>query len=107
MESINLTTTFNQEVNRYKDTFCGYDIKDEKKTLSKSEKKEKECDGYICMYECGKHLLYSMYESAYASQEMNINQIKKMVKSFNYGIKEKVAQTKTCKLILIVVRSKV
>ena len=52
-----------------------YDIKGEENTSSTFEKKEQERDGYVCMYEFGKHLLHSMYECACVAQEKAISML--------------------------------
>ena len=48
-------TEFMQQGNKY-----GKRCKE--KTLSKSKKKEKSRDVYVCMYECVKNFLHLMYE---------------------------------------------
>ena len=53
----------------HKQNLSVYDIKGEEKTLRTLEIKEQEHDGYVCMYERGKHLLYSMYECVWEAQE--------------------------------------
>ena len=65
-----------------------YDINSKEKTLSTSEKKENSHDGYVCMYECGKQLLYSMYERARTAQETNIRIMNNTVDIYNYEIKK-------------------
>ena len=59
-----------------------------KKTLSTSEKKEKERDGYVCIYKCGKHLFHSKYEHVWTEKKMNTSQMKEIVELLNYEIKE-------------------
>ena len=52
-----------------------------------SEKKEKACDGYVHIYEYGKHLLHSTYERVCAEQETTISEIIIMLDSFKSDIK--------------------
>ena len=49
--------------------------KGEENTSSTSEAR----NGYVCMYEHGKHLLYSLYERAWAAHEKNISNMREMV----------------------------
>ena len=56
-----------------------YDNKGEETTSGPSEKKEKSCDGYVCMYECGKHLFNSNYERTCVAQETTISKMKDIV----------------------------
>ena len=44
------------------------------------EKKEIARDGFVCIYECGKQLLHSTYERAWASKDMTTINIKEMLK---------------------------
>ena len=55
LESINTTVTCDKEVDKHKETFIVYDNKSEEKTTRTSENKEKVRDGYVLMYEWGKH----------------------------------------------------
>ena len=77
-----------KEVDIDKETLSMYDIKGKEKTSSTSEKKEKERDGYVYMYECGKYLLHSSYDHAYAEDETTINQMKEIMEIFNSEIEE-------------------
>ena len=77
-----------KEADIEKETLSAYYIKGEKNTLSTSEKKVNSCDGYVCMYECGKHLLNSMYERICATHETTISKIKEIMEIFNYDIKD-------------------
>ena len=75
-----------KEVDKYKETLSANDIKGKEKTLSMSEKKEKSRDGYVCIYEYGKHLLHSIYERTCAAHDTAISQMKEIVEIFNYEI---------------------
>ena len=65
-----------QEENENKETSSAYDIKGEENTSRMSEKKEKSRDGYINMYECGKHLLHSTYEGVCEAKDMKTSKTK-------------------------------
>ena len=58
------------------------------KTPSTSGKKEKENDGYVSIYECGKLLFTSTFERACAAQETTISQRREIFESFNSDRKE-------------------
>ena len=62
-ESINVTNKCNKEGDKHKENSNVYDNKGQEKTLGMFEKKEKACDGYARMYECGKN---------YFIQRMNV-----------------------------------
>ena len=63
-------------VDKDKQILSVYDIKGEENTSGISENKEKARDGYVRIYECGKHLLTPTSERAFAAQEISISQIK-------------------------------
>ena len=87
MEIINVTIIYDKEGDKHKETSSAYDIKGEGNTLSMSENKEISHDGYVRMYEWGKHLLYPTYECMCASQEITISKMKEIVKIYNSKIK--------------------
>ena len=62
IERINVTMKCDKEQDKHKETLSFYDNKGTKNTSSTSEKKGKSRDGYVRMYECGKHFFYSIYE---------------------------------------------
>ena len=70
-----MMTICDKEADTDKETSSEYDINYEEKTSSTSENKEKARDGYFFMYECGKHLLHSMYECACVAQEKAISML--------------------------------
>ena len=84
LEGINITTTWED---KDKQNSSAYDIKGKEKILRMSEKKEKACDGYVHIYEYGKHLLHSTYERVCAEQETTISEIIIMLDSFKSDIK--------------------
>ena len=61
------------------ENLCEYGRKGEGNIARRSEKKEKACDGYVWMYECGKNLLRSMYERACKIHRTTISQTKETV----------------------------
>ena len=71
-----------------KQTLDAYGIRGKGKSSSTSENKEKARDGCVFIYECGKHLLYSMYEGTCVSKEANTSRMKGILEAFNYEIKE-------------------
>ena len=82
-----MRTTRNKEADKDKDTSSEYHIKGKEKALSMYENKEKACDVYFFMYECGKKLLHSTHERACAAHDTPIDQMKEIVDIFNYEIK--------------------
>ena len=68
LESMDVTTTFNKETDKHKETLSAYSIKGKENILSTSENKEKIYYGYFCMYEYRKQLLHSMYDSSCTAQ---------------------------------------
>ena len=62
MESISITVTYDRESNKHKETLSVHDNKDKENTSETSKNKEQARDGYICMYECGKHFFHLTYE---------------------------------------------
>ena len=56
--------------------------------LSTIEKKEKVDDGYVHIYEYGKHLFHSMSERSCTLQETTIINMKDIMEIYNYDIKE-------------------
>ena len=60
--SIHVTHTCNKEINKHKENSSVNDIKEEWRTSRRSENTEETRDIYVCMYECGKHLLHSTYK---------------------------------------------
>ena len=61
LEIVNANIMWDKEADKHKETLSAYDNNGEENILSTSEKKEKAGDGYVFMYECGKHLFCSMY----------------------------------------------
>ena len=49
LENINVTSTYDKEANKHKETSSTYSNKVKGKTLSTSEKREKSRDGYVRM----------------------------------------------------------
>ena len=88
MESFDVTSMQDKEADIEKENLSAFDIKGEKNTLSTSEKTENSFDGHLCMYECGKHLLHSMYEHICATHETTISKIKEIMEIFKYDIKD-------------------
>ena len=62
LESTNVTCTCKNEANKHKETSITYDNNSKEKTFRNYEKKEKERDGNIIIYECGKTLCHSTYK---------------------------------------------
>ena len=50
-ESTNVTRTYDNAVNKHKETSSMYDNEGEEKTLRTFKKKEKARDGYVSMYQ--------------------------------------------------------
>ena len=65
-----------------------YDIKGEEKTPRTSKMKEKARGGYVCIYECGKKILQSTYEHAWAEQDTTISMMKEIVDIYSSEIKD-------------------
>ena len=63
----------NMYTDKDKQNSSTYDIRGKEKTLGTSEKKEKEWDGYVRIYERGKQFCTSTFECACAAQETNIS----------------------------------
>ena len=61
-EITNATRTCNKEANKLKENFILYVNKGKENTSRTSEKRVKARDGYVCMYEWGKHFCHSTYE---------------------------------------------
>ena len=79
LESINVTSKYEKEANKYKETLGTYINKAKAKTSSTSENKEKPCDSYFSMYECGKNFLHSTYECAFTSKSIYISRMEKLM----------------------------
>ena len=79
LKNINLMITCDKEVDKHKENLSVYDNKGEEKTSITYEKKENSRDGYVHMYECGKHLFNPMYECACAAQETTISKMKEIL----------------------------
>ena len=62
MEKINVMIMCDKEADIHKENSSEYDNKGGENTLRTSKKKEKACDCFVIIYECGKHLFYSTYE---------------------------------------------
>ena len=88
MESINVTTICDKEVDKDKETLSVYAIKVEENTSSASDKKDKARDGYAQMYEYKENLLHSMYKRTCAAYEITISQMKEIVEIFYSEIQE-------------------
>ena len=47
-----------------------------------SEKKENTCDGYVCIYECGKHFWRSTYERSYTVTDISTCQTEELIEKY-------------------------
>ena len=56
-EGLEINNITNTCADKDKQTLREYGIKDEETTSSTSKKKYNVCDGYVCIYECGKKLI--------------------------------------------------
>ena len=65
LQSNNKTTTCED---KYKQNLSAYDIKGEEKTSGTYEKKEKERNGYVCIYKLGKILCTSNFKRTCSAQ---------------------------------------
>ena len=63
-------------MDKYGQNSISYDIKGEEMTLKTPANKEKARDGYVHIYEFGKHLINWTYECACGAQDISISQIK-------------------------------
>ena len=79
-----------------------YYIKGKYNTLGTSEKEEKAHDGYICIYEYVKHLLYSVYKCAWSAQYTTFSQIKNIVDTFNSEINEFLSTNRDIQTYIII-----
>ena len=57
-ESINIMRMCENETNKHRETSSTYINEGKENNSSTSENKEKECDGYVFMYECGKKICH-------------------------------------------------
>ena len=84
LEIINVTSTYKKEANKHIETSSSYGNKGEENNWSKSEKKEKACDGYVHMYECGKNFLHSTYERACMTKDLYIIRKEEIMAEYKY-----------------------
>ena len=75
LEIINATRMCDNESNKPKENSNTYDNQGEENTSSTSEKKEKECDGYVSMYSCGKHFYHSTNELTFTEKVIPISKM--------------------------------
>ena len=61
-----------------------HDTYGKENTSSTSEKKEMACDGYVCIYECGKHLCCSTSEHACIATAISCGKVKYNYEDIKY-----------------------